>query len=253
MNKIFTILIVASSFIACKKTSNTSLTSNTNSVTCVDNPNINFKSIGTPVGKFGDCIKDIDGNTYKTVTIGTQTWMAENLKVNKYNDGTTIPNVTDQNLWKKVTIPAWCYLNNDTIKNSKYGKLYTWYTVDLNNNGNKNVCPTGWHVPTESEWTILTKYLGDDSVAINKMKEVGTTSWSNPNSSTNSSLFTAIASGGRSYTGNFEFNSSNFWSNSSQYTSPILYGRLFMIFTENIIQISSSAASYAASIRCIKD
>jgi uncharacterized protein (TIGR02145 family) len=162
----------------------------------VDNPSINFTALGTPVGKFSDCIKDVDGNVYKTVTIGTQTWMAENLKTSKYNDGTSISNVKDYVEWNKLTTGAWCYYDNVASNNAKYGKLYNWYAVSKTSNGNKNVCPTGWHVPTDAEWTVLTDYLGGESVAGGKMKEVGTSSWYSPNTdATNTSLFTALPGG----------------------------------------------------------
>jgi hypothetical protein len=108
----------------------------------------------------GPGVKDIDGNNYKTVYIGTQEWMAENLKTSKYSDGTAIPNVIDNNQWSKLTIGAWSYYNNDAVNNTKYGKLYNWYTVNPTTNENKNVCPTGWHVPTDADWTVLTDYLG---------------------------------------------------------------------------------------------
>ena len=209
MKKLFFTFALTSALFSCKKeTTNTnSTTNNSNGVTCVDNPNINFTSIGTPVGKFSDCIKDIDGNVYKTVTIGTQTWMAENLKVSKYSDGTTIPNITDNTQWQNNTTGAWAYYNNDAANNAKYGKLYNWYAVSKTTNGNKNVCPTGWHVPTDAEWSNLIDFLGGEKVAGGKMKEVGTTSWNNPNTeATNSSLFSALSCGYREGNGNYEGN-----------------------------------------------
>ena len=171
MKKLFILFALTSALFSCKKTSTSpnipSVVNDTTKTTisCVDNPNINFSSIGTPIGKFSDCIKDVDGNVYKTVTIGTQTWMAENLKVSKYNDGTIIPNIADDVQWWKLTTGAWSYYKNDAANNAKCGKLYNWYAVSLTTNGNKNVCPAGWHVPTDAEWTILTDYLGGASVA----------------------------------------------------------------------------------------
>ena len=99
--------------------------------------------------KYGK-VKDIEGNTYKTITIGTQIWMAENLRTIKYNDGTNIPIVTDSTLWAKDSTPLMCWFNNDRATYSaKYGALYNWYAINAGTNGNKNVCPTGWHVPSE--------------------------------------------------------------------------------------------------------
>ncbi len=99
-------------------------------------------------------IKDIENNTYKTVTIGTQTWMAENLKVTKYNDGASIPNVTDATAWSELTTGALCDYDNTPSNSETYGKLYNWYAVNTG-----KLCPTGWHVPSRSEWTTLENYL----------------------------------------------------------------------------------------------
>jgi uncharacterized protein (TIGR02145 family) len=147
-----------------------------------------------PTSGYGSNITDVEGNSYKTVYIGTQQWMAENLKTSKYSDGTTIPNITDNTQWQNNTTGAWAYYNNDAANNAKYGKLYNWYVVSPT----KNVCPTGWHVPTDAEWTVLTDYLGGLSVAGGKMKEAGTTSWISPNTdATNVSLFTGLPGGFR--------------------------------------------------------
>ena len=144
----------------------------------------------------GPNIIDIEGNSYKTVTIGTQTWFAENLKITKYNDGTSIPIVKDNKQWQYLTNPAYNeYI--DTAANSKYGKLYNWYAINPTTNGNKNVCPIGWHVPTDTEWTLLTDYLGGESVAGGKMKIIGTKDWKTPNTgATNLCMFNAFPSGG---------------------------------------------------------
>lgn len=99
-------------------------------------------------------LTDIDGNVYVTVTLGTQTWMAENLKVSKYNDNTPIPNVTNNTEWAYLTTGAWCNYNNLAVNDTIYGKLYNWYAVNTG-----KLAPTGWHVPTDAEWTILQEYL----------------------------------------------------------------------------------------------
>ena len=103
----------------------------------------------TPTPKTGT-VTDIDGNTYKTVQIGTQTWMAENLRTTKYNDGEAIPYVTDNSVWVKLETPAYCYYNNDISNKKMFGALYNWYTVNTG-----RLCPSGWHVPTDAEWTTL--------------------------------------------------------------------------------------------------
>jgi uncharacterized protein (TIGR02145 family) len=257
MKKLFIALALTSSLFSCKKvTTNTNSTTNTsNGVTCVDNPNINFTAIGTPVGKFSDCIKDVDGNTYKTVTIGTQIWMAENLKTSKYNDGTSIPNVKDSLEWSKLTMGAWCYYNNDEKNNSKYGKLYNWYTVNSTGNGNKNLCPSGWHVPTGAEWSVLTDYLGGAGLAGGKMKEVGITSWDSPNTdATNTSLFTGLPGGIRTNNSYYYYIGYDvyFWSSTVDYLDSLAWCR-------NLYFIKGRATSYVSekksgfSVRCLKD
>ena len=96
-------------------------------------------------------IKDKDRNVYKTVIIGTQVWMAENLKTTKYKDGTAIPLVTDGNAWAALSTPGYCWYNNDAATyEDTYGVLYNWYTVNTG-----KLCPTGWHVPSDAEWTTI--------------------------------------------------------------------------------------------------
>jgi uncharacterized protein (TIGR02145 family) len=263
MKNIFVAFTLAITLVACKKDNKVptpSPTPSTNDSTsvadsCGGNPNINFTSIGTPVGKFSDCIKDIDGNVYKTVTIGTQTWVAENLKTSKYSDGTTIPNITDNTQWKNDSTGAWCYYNNDAANSAKYGKLYNWYAVSSTTNGNKNVCPTGWHVPTDAEWTVLTDYLGGASVAGGKMKEVGTTNWNNPNTDAmNTSLFTALPGGQRDgiigLFGNVGINGRH-WS-SSEYSSGNAWYRNFTNFLNSVGRTNFDKKS-GFTVRCLKD
>lgn len=113
----------------------------------------------------GQTVTDIDGNVYNTVEIGTQQWMAENLKVTS-NEGTAIPLVTDGIGWNNLTTPGYCWYNNDnTTYGDVYGALYNWYGVNAG-----NFCPVGWHVPTDAEWTVLNDYLGGSSVAGGKLK-----------------------------------------------------------------------------------
>ena len=99
-------------------------------------------------------ITDVDGNVYTSVTIGTQEWMIENLRTTKYSDGTAIPNVTDKTQWTVLSTGSWCHYDNDNQYDTIYGKLYNWYAVETG-----KLCPTGWHVPTDAEWTVLTDYL----------------------------------------------------------------------------------------------
>ena len=149
-----------------------------------------------PTSGYGPTIKDVDGNEYKTVYIGTQQWIVENLKTSKYSDGTPIPNVIDNTQWSNLSTGAWCHYNNSDSLGKIYGKLYNWYAVSPSTNGNKNVCPSGWHVPNNSEWIILTNYLGGESNAIQKLRITGIQYWNAPNSNaTNSSLFSGLPSG----------------------------------------------------------
>ncbi len=258
MKQLILALALTSALFSCKKETTTPNTSNpttpNNSVVCVDNPSINFTALGTPVGKLSDCIKDVDGNVYKTVTIGTQTWMAENLKVSKYNDGTTIPNITDNTQWQNNTTGAWSYYNNDVTNNAKYGKLYNWYAVSKTTNGNKNVCPTGWHVPTDAEWIVLTDYLGGGGVAGGKMKEVGITSWNSPNAdATNTSLFSALPGGTRDDDGGYsDIGDNGGWWSSAEYQTSDAWIRYLNYFNGNAYSYYSNKEG-GLSVRCLKD
>jgi len=145
-------------------------------------------SVGTSYGNevsftalpASETVTDADGNTYNTVTIGTQVWMKENLKTTKYADGTAVANVTDNTAWTTAGA-AYAWYDNNISNKATYGALYNWYAVDPASNGNKNLCPTGWHVPSDAEWTSLTTNLGGESVAGGKLKEDGTSNWLTPN------------------------------------------------------------------------
>jgi len=136
---------------------------------------------------------DQDGNVYKTITIGTQTWMAENLRTTKFRDGTEMPNIC-YGLWNLSKNDAYCSYNNtvDPVSIATYGRLYNWYTVTSSH----NIAPVGWHLPTDAEWTTLIAELGGESVAGGKMKETSTTHWITPNTgATNESGFTGLPAG----------------------------------------------------------
>jgi uncharacterized protein (TIGR02145 family) len=199
---------------------------------------------------------DIDGNRYKTVYIGKQQWMAENLKVSKYNDGTSILNITTDNLlWENNKTGAWSYYNNDEANSTKYGKLYNWYAVSTTTNGNKNICPTGWHVPTDAEWTVLTTYLGGNSLAGFKMKEVGTTSWNSSNTdATNTSLFSALPGGQRNIPGNYSNigTTGNWWSSSESSNIEKAWNRNLFNNSGNVT-INEYRKGNGYSVRCLKD
>jgi len=145
-------------------------------------------------------LTDFDGNTYNTVTIGDQTWMQENLRVTKLNDGTRIPCVTDEDTWLYTNEPGYGWYDNDASTYGElYGAFYNWYTVNTG-----KLCPVGWHVPTDAEWTTLTDFLGGEEIAGGKLKEAGTEHWGVPNTdATNESGFTALPGGYRSNGGQY--------------------------------------------------
>lgn len=200
-------------------------------------------------------ISDVDGNVYNTITIGTQTWMAENLKTTKFNDNTAIPLVTDVPTWAALSAPGYCWYNNDAAAyKTTHGALYNWYAVDSVSNEFKNVCPAGWHIPTDAEWTTLITFLGGDSVAGGKMKEAGTANWQSPNAgATNESGFTALPGGGRYYDGNFSSKGSiGGWWSSTELLSSSARGR-YLYYNYSLIYRGSGSKRDGFSVRCLKD
>lgn len=148
---------------------------------------------------------DADDNVYSTVVIGDQEWFAENLKTTKYNDNTAIPNVTESNDWENTSTGAYCWYENNEATNNVYGALYNWYAV-----GTGKLCPEGWHVPTEDEWTTLINYAGGGIDAGGKLKSTRTAPddahprWDSPNdAATDEYGFSALPGGSRSGGGTF--------------------------------------------------
>jgi uncharacterized protein (TIGR02145 family) len=146
------------------------------------------------------------------IIIGTQTWAGCNLNVSTYRNGDLIPEVTDQTTWSGLTTGAWCYYNNDSSNGIIYGKLYNWYAV----NDPRGLAPLGYHVPSDTEWTTLTTYLGGLTIAGGSMKETGLCHWLSPNTSaTNSSNFTGLPGGYRDKDAFYAINGvGNWWSSS---------------------------------------
>jgi uncharacterized protein (TIGR02145 family) len=201
---------------------------------------------------------DIDGNIYKTVNIGTQTWIAENLKTTKFNDGSVILLVTESFKWAALMTlktPGYCWYNYDAdMYNSPYGALYNYFALDVATNGGKNVCPTGWHVPTDTQWTILTTYLGGESVAGSKLKETGTTHWQNQNTdATNETGFTALPGGNCGYDGTFwAFGVyGEWWSSTEAGVNGAWYRR--MDYSDRGVFRDYYYKHFGFSVRCIKD
>ena len=185
-----------------------------------------------------------------TIVIGTQQWMEKNLDVVTYRNGDIIPQVTDATEWAALTTGAWCYYNNDVANGAIYGKMYNWYAV----NDPRELAPTGWHVPTDAEWTTLTTTLGGDSAAGGKMKSVGTTRWTTPNTSaTNESGFSGHPGGYRNNFGTF-FNIGNyvFWWSSTQNDTTVVWYR-FLNYNIGNAYSYYTYKNYGFSVRCLRD
>jgi uncharacterized protein (TIGR02145 family) len=214
-------------------------------------------------------INDIDGNSYFVINIGNQTWMAENLRTSRFNDGTPIAEITNENLWGHTNSPAYCWYDNNMGIQTTYGALYNYYTIDTATNGHRNVCPVGWHVPDDTEWNQLIGFLGGKSIAGTKLKEVGDFYWSHPPGTNwpmgdNSSDFSALAGGER-----IDFDagygavflgiwlSARFWSRglngiSHYLTLETSYSNA-EIFPELIPRNKDKTNGNGYSVRCIKD
>jgi uncharacterized protein (TIGR02145 family) len=196
---------------------------------------------------------DQEGNVYKTIVIGTQEWMAENLNTSIYRNGDPIPTNLDSATWQATTSGAWAYYDNDASYACPYGKLYNWYAcADA-----RQLCPVGWHVPSDPEWTVLRNYLGDE--AGGKMKttgtiEAGTGLWHSPNTTaTNSSGFSGAPGGGRGYTGNYFAigNGGDWWSSSE--LSPNLAMFLLLYGPDVFPNFYSNYKQAGFSVRCLRD
>lgn len=202
----------------------------------------------------GNGVSDIDGNNYKTIKVGNQEWMAENLRTSKFANGDVIVNSTGSYWSLDSTKPVWCYYQDINQYNIPYGKLYNWYAVV----DNRNVCPAGWHVPTTTEWTVLTQALQDENgnaVPIgNKLKEEGTSHWNSPNlGANNESGFTALPSGVRTY-----LNASSdlgtrayYWTSSESNSQNANYYQLTSTTTS--VNLNSSPKANGLSVRCVKN
>jgi uncharacterized protein (TIGR02145 family) len=156
-------------------------------------------------------VTDYDGNVYKTIMIGSQKWMAENLKTEHYSNGDIINHISDPGPWENAAEGAWTYYSNNADMNKDYGKLYSWYAVS----DPRNICPNGWHMPSDAEWEALLSNLGGYLVAGAKMRETGTNHYAYSNDgATNESGFTGLPGGMKDYgSANFDKGMSGyFWS-----------------------------------------
>lgn len=195
-------------------------------------------------------IKDGDGNSYKSITIGTQIWLTENLKTTSYNDGTAIPLVQDSITWMNLTAPGYCwYRNNDIYFNFNYGALYNWYVINTG-----KLCPAGWHVPSNSEWTTLVSFLGEDPYAAEKLKEVGELHWIvGMMGGSNTSGFTALPAGLRDGIAQFNgIGAAAFWWTSTVDADGTIWDRGVGSFDTKVNQYNPKK-TVGISVRCLKD
>lgn len=208
------------------------------------------------VKRYTGTISDYDGNTYKTVKIGNQWWMAENLRTTHYSDGTEINLIEDDAEWDDAynNIDAYCFYNNSNKNADKYGALYNWYAVG---NSSKNVCPDGWHVPNKSEWSELVEYLGSVGYSgIEGGALKATSLWkkdeeSNDGNGTDNFGFRALPAGLRSSGFSASGYVADFWSSTEQ---SGMSGYWFHISTYNKkYNISPIGKSMGFSVRCIKN
>jgi uncharacterized protein (TIGR02145 family) len=203
---------------------------------------------------FASCT-DYDSNNYTTVQIGdgksvVQTWMAENLKTTRFNDGSEIELVTDYDAWPNTETPAYCWYDNDeSLYKETYGALYNWYAAVCG-----NLCPAGWHAPSDEEWTSLTDFCGGENVAGSKLKETGITHWIHLNEdATNETGFTALPGG---YRGNYgAFISLRYEGNWWSSTPFDLYSAMYrnMYYGYSAVTRYSYYKTHGLSVRCVKD
>jgi uncharacterized protein (TIGR02145 family) len=223
-------------------------------ISAANNGGCGADSVHNPAKTYGT-MTDQQGNVYKTIVIGTQEWMAENLKTTIYRNGDAIANVTGNNQWYFLTTGAWCSYNNNSQYDCPYGKLYNWYAVA----DPRNVCPTGWHVPTDAEWTTLTSFLGGEAVAGGKLKSTGLQYWVSPNQdATNESGFSGLPGGYRYIFGTFNyFGYYGSWWSSTEIDTGTAWYRL-LLFNDGSVY-STEASSYGNfkhrgfSVRCLRD
>jgi uncharacterized protein (TIGR02145 family) len=215
-------------------------------------------------------VADIDGNTYNTVLIGTQCWTKENLKVTKYNDGTDIPEITGSQTWDNTVVTgARTVYDDDPVNLTRYGYLYNWFAAKGISTGGsiiyKNICPTGWHVPTDNEWESLIRFIDpamtvqssvgtESSIAGKKLKSSSTLWQTDPNPGTDDFGFSALP-GGRRLQSGFDFSEveqrAYFWS-TDLFTNGRGFTRL-LFYNFSSVSKDNYEKETGRSIRCIKD
>ena len=220
-------------------------------------------------------LSDIDGNNYATIEIGSQTWMAENLKVSHYADGTPITQISDEGEWNAMTIDvqAYCWYDNLTENSDTSGALYTWAAAmngalssDTIPSGIQGVCPDGWHLPSDAEWKVLEMFLGMNQTDANsydwrgsdeggQLKETGFSKWDISNSGgSNLSGFTAIPGGFRSNKGLYfsAGQTAAFWTSKQEEGADKAWYRTVNFDKEQVYR-QYHFMQLGLSVRCIKD
>jgi uncharacterized protein (TIGR02145 family) len=205
---------------------------------------------------------DQDGNIYKTIVIGNQEWMAENLKVSHYRNGDIIANVPENSLWSSLTTGAWCYNYNESFSECPFGKIYNWYTVA----DQRNVCPADWHVPTDSEWNDLIGFLDSsfdpnssfNPTTVYQSSSAGVKMKSNwldlSQYATNESGFSGILSGGRTADGTFSSGNVGIWWSSSENEANNSTAWYRAIYSDNgFVGRNDEFKQVGLSVRCLKD
>jgi uncharacterized protein (TIGR02145 family) len=200
-------------------------------------------------------VTDIDGNVYQGIQIGMQCWMQSNLKVSKYRNGDNIPTGLSNSAWQNTTSGAFAIYNNDPVNDGLYGKLYNHYAVT----DSRGLCPAGWHVPSDGEWTTLENHLGGSSVAGGALRSTALQptpgGWNSPSTgATNSSGFTALPGGFRTNNGNFGLMSDNgyWWSSSVSSVSDAWYRDLYGTTSGSVYRGTGNRAT-GFSVRCCRD
>lgn len=201
-------------------------------------------------------MQDIDGNTYKTIIIGQQEWMAENLRVSRFRNGESIPMLADYKEWQWLTTPEMCFYLLDSANYSAYGRLYNWYAV---NDSILKLAPQGWHIPSKAEWMTLVTYLGGDSLAGKKLKESGILHWWSPNTgATNETGFSALPGGQQGiskFEGYSEFG--RWWSSTEAfdegYNDYRVASTMLLNYNDTTAHIINQYKTLCLSVRCVKD
>ncbi len=198
-------------------------------------------------------VLDVDANRYRIVSIDNQCWMADNLRVVNFNDGTPIQKLEADTSWTTVTDPAYCWPEDMGSNANPFGALYNWHTVDPASNGNKNVCPIGWHVPSQQEQLDLVNFLGGESVAGNPLKETGNVHFLDSNeNATNLTGFTAMPGGYRSQTSYYELGYyAQYWSATASNATNAYF--MDIEYDGDYANIETQLKNRGNSIRCIKD